>query len=211
MRVMERLTAYVYKLYLTAGLLRDEPLRPTGKSPEDYAQAALTRFLDPRDPSVAWSGDRGKPTTDGVFAYLREVVKNDFIDDRRPRSPHRRTRAIEVSGLSEGTTALAVDPPDPRPPTAGDLVGKVDRDRLFTALLEGASGDVDLEEYLWLQYDSDGYHAYPPRRAAELLKTTVEDINNRKKRCANLFKRFLASGRPERDAAETAEPKGARQ
>lgn len=205
--VMDRLTAYVYKLHLTAGLLRDQPLTGLGKSPEDYVQTVLTRLLDPRDGAVAWDEARGKPTTEGVFAYLRQVVLHDFVDDRKERSHHRRTRALEMPSTRDGSTTLSADPPDPRQASVDDLLGKVHRDRLYTALLEQAAGDEKLEEYLWVQYGADGYIGYPPRRAAELLRTTVDDINNRKKRCAGLLARALdaqgvagsASGRTDRE------------
>jgi DNA-directed RNA polymerase specialized sigma24 family protein len=195
--------AYAYRLYLTAGLLSEQVLRPYGKSPEDYVQEVLTRLWDESDTGVNWNTARGKPTTQGVIAFLKKVLLNDFIDDRRERSQHRRTQGLTPATADDGADAL--DPPDSRQPSQEVLVDKVHRDRLFEQLFESASGDEPLEEYLLLQCGDDGYNGYTPARAAELLNTTVDDIQNRKRKCSRLLERFLEAQAPARTDMGQAE------
>ena len=40
----------------------------------------LMKFLDPQDRTVRWHEDRGRPTTDGVYALLRSALDRDFLD-----------------------------------------------------------------------------------------------------------------------------------
>jgi hypothetical protein len=47
----------------------------------------LLKLLDPFNTSVTWSSTKGPPTTAGVLAYLREVLKRDFLDLLRSKRP----------------------------------------------------------------------------------------------------------------------------
>jgi DNA-directed RNA polymerase specialized sigma24 family protein len=185
---MKRLVAYTYKLFVTAGLLEGEVLRPYGLSPEDLVFEAIKRLLDPHDPTVVWAVARGKPTTEGLFRYLRAVICHDFVDHRKPGTQHSKTEGLVYgAGIGAGGEDVAVDPPDPRSPSEDELVSKVNRERLLTVLLDRASGDRELEEYLLLQCCDGNYCGFTPQEAAEKLGTTATNIQNRKRRCRRLL------------------------
>lgn len=188
--LLDRLLLHACRRVFRNGILDGQVVRPFGKSPEDYVAEAVGRFLDPEDHAVQWSESRGKATTESVFAYLAQVVTNDIRDDVRG-VPRRTTRTSIGSPTLEGHEQAPMDLPDRGQPTSADILDKIHRDRLFNLLLEGAKGDEELEEYLMLQYEAGDYVAYTPQRAAELLGTTVDNINNRKKRCTRLCGRFL--------------------
>ena len=56
--------------------------------------------------------------------------------------------------------------------------------------LQFIGDDPDVVAYLRLQVPAEGVVGYPPRRAADLLNTTIDDINNRKKKVARYLKEF---------------------
>jgi hypothetical protein len=178
--VSDGLLAYAKKLFRTAGLL-DQTI--TGMTPKDFAANAVIGLVDPRDTTIEWDEKRGKPTTEGVAALLREVIRRDFIDAKKlPR--YTTTRAIEDERKAPFVPAAGASP-------EAVVIDRVDRNRvrdeLFTFI-----GDRDDEvlDYLRLQLPDDGVVGYPPRKAAELLKTTVQDINNRKRRVTGFLDEF---------------------
>lgn len=196
--VVDRLYAYTAKLFRVAAFV-DRPV--TGKSPEDFVNDALKRLWDQRDTGVEWDSKRGKPSTDSVFNFLAKVIKRDFIDAKTlPR--HTRTEALDdvssggehrarptraTHGAATARTDIAVD--------------RIDWKRRCDALLAFVADDEEVTAYLRLQLSDDGYHGFSPQRAADLLNTDVDDINNRKKRCQRYLKDFVAQHAKE---AETA-------
>lgn len=190
--LMKRLVAYTYTLFGTAGLLRGEVLQPYGVSPEDFVFEAMKQLLDPHDARVTWAAGRGKPTTEGLFRYLRRVILNDFMDHRKARTQHAKTQSlVGRKGGVAGGEDVAIDPPDPRSPTEEELVSKVNRERMLTVLLDRASGDRELEEYLLLQCGDSDYLGFTPEEAAGKLGTTATNIQNRKRRCRRLFEELV--------------------
>jgi len=59
---------------------RDELVLPGGGTAADLVSATLLKLLAPFNTSVTWSSTKGPPTTAEVLAYLREVLKRDFLD-----------------------------------------------------------------------------------------------------------------------------------
>jgi hypothetical protein len=178
--VSDGLLAYAKKLFRTAGLL-DQTI--TGMTPKDFVSNAVMRLVDPRDTTVDWSEKHGKPTTDSVSALLREVIRRDFIDAKKlPR--YTTTRAIDDEKAAEHVPLAAASP-------ATIAIERVDRNRLRDELF-AFIGDRDPEvlEYLRIQLPDEGVVGYPPRKAAQLLKTTIPDINNRKRRVTGLLMEF---------------------
>jgi DNA-directed RNA polymerase specialized sigma24 family protein len=186
--LIKRLLAYTHKMFMTAGLLRGEVLRPHGASPEDFVFEAMQQLLDPNDSRVAWASSRGRPTTEGLFRYLSKVIRNDFVDRRKARTQHAKTEGlVRRTRPGEGHEEDAVDPADVRNPSEDELLCKVNRERLLSVLLDRASGDRELEEYLLLQCCDGDYKGFTPQEAAEALGTTATNIQNRKRRCRRLF------------------------
>lgn len=181
--VTDGLLAYTRRLFRTAGLL-DQTI--TGMTPKDFVAEAIMRLVDPRDTGIDWDEKRGKPTTDAVTALLREVIRRDFIDAKKlPR--YTTTRGIEDDKKAH-TVPAGVESPEQAAVERVDRIRR--RDQLFEFI-----GDRDPEviAYLRLQLPDDGVVGYPPRKAAELLKTTVQDINNRKKRVTGYLREFERS------------------
>jgi hypothetical protein len=80
-QVLYRLALHAQSLFTDAACLgRAQVVLPGGDSVADLASATLLKLLDPLDTSVTWSSTKGPPTTAGVLAYLREVVRRDFFD-----------------------------------------------------------------------------------------------------------------------------------
>ncbi|MEA2236115.1 MAG: hypothetical protein QOC81_839 [Thermoanaerobaculia bacterium] len=143
------------------------------------------RLLDPRDEKVEWDHERGKPTSEGVAGFLSKVIRRDFIDAKKlPR--HTTTRRIEEEKTAERMATNGTSPEDV-------AVERVDRIRRRDALFAFIGEDPEVLEYLRLQLPDESVVCYPPRKAAELLKTTIHDVNNRKKKVARYLRDFEAS------------------
>lgn len=178
--VTDGLFAYAKKLFRTAGLLGQTI---TGMTPRDFVSNAVLHLVDPRDTTIEWDEKRGKPTTEGVAALLREVIRRDFIDAKKlPR--YKTTRAIEDEKKAPHVPAAGASPEE-------IAIDRVDRNRIRDELF-AFIGDRDQEvlEYLRLQLPDEGVVGYPPRKAAQLLKTTVQDICNRKRRVTGFLEEF---------------------
>lgn len=177
--VTDRLFAHARQLFRLARLV-DQAI--TGKRPEDLVMEALQRLWDRRDTTVEWDEKRGKPTTDGVVTFLWQVIRRDFIDAKKlPR--HTTTRPLEEVKAAQARASAAPSPADV-------AIERVDRIRRRDELLAFIGDDPPVVDYLRLQLPDEGVAAYPPRKAAEILKTTVEDINNRKKKVARYLRDF---------------------
>jgi DNA-directed RNA polymerase specialized sigma24 family protein len=80
-QVLYRLALRAQSLFTSAACLgRDQVVLPGGDSAADLASATLLKLLDALETSVTWSPTKGAPTTAGVLAYLREVLRRDFLD-----------------------------------------------------------------------------------------------------------------------------------
>lgn len=177
--VTDRLFAHARQLFRSAGLV-DQAI--TGKEPQDFVKEALKRLWDPRDTGVEWDDKRGKPTTDGIVTFLWQVIRRDFIDAKKlPR--HTTTRPIEEVKAAQDRPSSAASP-------ASVAIARADRARTLEALLAFIGDDPPVVEYLRLQVTEDGIAGFTPRRAAELLNTSVEDINNRKKKVVRYLREF---------------------
>lgn len=180
--VLLRLTRYAQGLCGAVRSLGVEPVDIAyagGDGPEDLAMNLLLRFLDPRDDKVRWSEGRGRPTTDGVYALLREALFHDFLDLKKSKR-YKTTVYLEKEDRDEGDRqemtleqlAVYLETPE------GALL-KQERKK---SIIEQFSEDPEAQEMLKLQLDDDGNKAFTNKELAELLDTTVADIENRKKR-----------------------------
>jgi DNA-directed RNA polymerase specialized sigma24 family protein len=185
--VLFRLTTYAHRLFGcfpepgTEHVLGDGE---GGESPNDLAMATFLRFLDPEDHTVEWKASKGGvPTQAGVLAFLKKVLYRDFLDIKRKGA----YRACDY--LS--TISAAFD---------GDGNGKQERSLDdFASLLETPDLEAirqlqherillhfeqwpDLLEIMRLYLQPEGFRAYTNQALAEILDTTVAEVENRKKR-----------------------------
>jgi DNA-directed RNA polymerase specialized sigma24 family protein len=197
--VLFRLTRHAQSLF---GAFRSLGLEPVdvayagGEGPEDLAMNLLLRFLDPRDRSVRWSEDRGRPTTDGVCALLRKALENDFLDLKKSKR-YTTTVYLETddragNGREMTLEQLAVFWETPE----GALLRRERRERIVMEF----SNDPKAQEIVKLQLDPDGYNAFTNQELAQLLDTSISDIENRKKRIRS---RLMKIRRKQPEGAQT--------
>lgn len=194
--VLGRLTLYAQNLstaLVCVGL--EEKVLPGGQSAADLAQNTLLKLLDPLDGTVKWSEQRGQPTTSGILAYLQRVLERDFFDLKKS-SLYKTTvypdsmgdDDSEGDGITLDHMAMVFDTPE----------GQTLKGERVERILRQFDGEPELREIVKLQFDPSGYNAYSNQELAQLLDTTVGDIENRKKRIKRMLRKLAAS----RNAAE---------
>jgi len=192
--VLNRLTIHAQNLIggaLCLGL--DEIALPGGESAGDLAIATVLKFLDPSDNSVKWAEAREQPTTSSLLAYLRKVLERDFLDLIRRKS-YRTTVYAEGTYAEDGhdeekpgitLDQLAVEFETPE--------GKMLRLQRVKWVLQQFDAEAELKEIVKLQLDPEGYNAFSNQELAEILGTTVRDIEARKKRIKTRLKKLARS------------------
>jgi len=187
LELLKRLTDRAYTIF---GCFPDPHFEPTipahGESPEDLAMETVTKFLDPDDHTVEWNPARGKLSMEGALAYLGQVLLNDFVDRKRSKrfTCHADLPPVEsddTSGITLDELAVYVDTPE----------AIAERRERHEQLLASFGDEPDLQDVLRVQLDPDGYNAHTNIELANLLNTTVADIENRKKKIhRRLMKRY---------------------
>jgi DNA-directed RNA polymerase specialized sigma24 family protein len=186
--LLRRLTLYAYTLF---GCFPDPIFEPVIKfhaaSPEDLAITTLTRLLDPDDHAVEWKADYGPMTRDSLLRFLKTVLLHDFIDMKR-------------KGMYKASIYLPTAANDPEADSGemslDDFIAKIEspetkviRRQQREQLLSKFDDEPVLKELLTVQLDPEGFQAFTNKELAVLLSTTVDEIENRKKRLMNrLFK-----------------------
>ena len=179
--VLLRLTRYAQALFGAPRALGAEPVWlacPGGEGPEDLAAQLLLRFVDPQDSTVKWNQAHGHPTTEGVLALLIKALKRDYFDLKKSKRytttiyPEVSEREDETDGLTLGQLANFLETPE----------GKLLKRERVAGLIKEFAEDSTAQEILSLQLSPEGYNAFSNQELAELLDTTVSDIENRKKR-----------------------------
>ena len=194
--LFERLTHHAYTLYGCFPSPHFSPvMRGYGDSPEDLAKETITKFLDPEDATVKWPSKRGKPTKAALLGYLKVTLTNDFLD--RKKSMRYKTQVDLPPAETEDEDGITLD----------DLAGYWEtpeaiaiRNQCYEQMLAYLSDTPDLQDLLTIQWSPDGYEAYTNQDRARLLDTTVDEIENRRKRLDRRllkFQRERSSGRGE--------------
>jgi hypothetical protein len=155
----------------------------------------LVRLLDPQDSSVRWHEGRGRPTTDGVLALLRAALDRDFFDLKK--SKRYRTTVYLDKEMGDGDREMTLEQLAVYLETPEGALLKQERKK---AIIEEFSDDPRAQEIVNLQLDDVGYNAFTNQELAELLDTTVADIENRKKRVKT---RLLRIQRHQSEGAQT--------
>jgi len=196
--VLLRLTRHAQGLFGAVRSLGVEPVDIAyagGEGPEDLAMNLLLRFLDPRDDKARWNEGLGRPTTDGLYAFLRKALDRDFLDLKKSKR-YRTTVYLEREDRA-GAQDLTLEQLAVYLETAEGTLLKEERKK---AIIEEFSDDPEAQEMLKLQLDDDGYNAFSNQELAQLLDTTVADIENRKKRVKT---RLLRIQRRQSEGAQT--------
>lgn len=187
LELFERLVLRAYAIY---GCFPDPHFEPAlaalGDGPEDLAMDTITKLLDPDDHTVAWNTGRGAPTMEGLLSYMERVMMNDFLDRKRSKRfvchatlPPRETE--DAKGITLDELAVYLDTPE----------AIAQRRQRHEQLIDSFQDTPDLQDVLRVQLDPDGYRAYTNIEQAQLLGTSVSEIENRKKRLYNrLLKRL---------------------
>ena len=178
--VLFRLTRHAQGLFGATRTLGAEPVDVAyagGDGPEDLALNLLLKFLDPQDRTVRWKSEYGRPTTDSLYALLRTALGRDFLDLKKSHR-YRTTVYLKTEGSDSGPQ-LTLEQLAVYLETPEGVLLKKERNK---AIIGEFSDDLEAKEILELQLDQDGYNAFTNQELAELLDTTVDDIENRKKR-----------------------------
>ena len=184
--IVERLTLEAYRLF---GVFPDDESEPSlrvyGDGPKDLAMATFLKLLDPDDAGVAWKESWGRPTQETLFRFLRKTMRNDFIDMKRRKLYRQSTYPEGESADGERTISFddfagALESPE----------GQAMRAQQREQLLDSFSDEPDLRDVLAVQLDPAGYCAHTNQDLAQLLDTSVSEIENRKKRIARRLQRL---------------------
>ena len=145
----------------------------------------LLRFVDPADTKVKWKDEWGRPSTGSVLAYLKKALSRDFLDLKKSKQYKTTVFVEDLDGESDGLGfdkwAKMAAGPD------GQLIRNERRD----ALIRSFADDPGAQEMLKLQLDPEGYNAFTNQELADLLNTTVAEVENIKKRVQTRLLRIL--------------------
>ena len=164
--MLYRLALHAQSLFTAAACLeRAQVVLPGGDSAADLASARLVKLLDPLDTSVTWSPTKGPPTTAGVLAYLREVLRRDFLDFVRSK---------------RATTS--VYPDDER--ADGQDLSESTIDQRVASYGNPEDEHLQSERLVWVveQFKDDPELLFSSQELAKRLSTTVVEIEKRRGR-----------------------------
>jgi DNA-directed RNA polymerase specialized sigma24 family protein len=161
-----------------------------GETAEDLASETLLRFLDPGVKTVKWKATE-EVTVSGLIGFLKRVLKNDFLDMKK-REKFR--QQLEPSG--EANDEVDDSPGMERFATStepADLVAIRHQQR--ATVIRYFEQWPELLDILKVQIQPDGSPDFTNIELAQLLETSVSDIENRKKRISRAFVRFAQERR----------------
>jgi DNA-directed RNA polymerase specialized sigma24 family protein len=185
--LLKRLTLYACVLFaVLPEHAREVTVGGLGIGPEDLAQEVVVRFLDPEDHTVTLKASSGPPTRSRVFGYLKKVLQHDLFDLRK-RHAHKKTVSMaphDEQGGDDPGPSLDAFPSDTERPD----ITAIKQER-HGWLLEQFASEPALRELLEVQLDPDGWNAHTNIQLADLLGSSVAEIENRKKR---LMRRLTA-------------------
>lgn len=151
--------------------------------------SVLLKFLDPLDGSVAWSDQKGEPTKAKVVAYLKKVLERDLFDLKKSKR-YTTTAYVDSYEADDAEDALTLDQLAVTFYTPEAQALKQER---ITWLLKQFDAEPELIEIVKLLFDPVGYTAFSNQQLAQLLDTSVKEIENRKKRIKLRLTKLAAS------------------
>lgn len=144
------------------------------------------QLLDPSDRRVKWRDEQVRPNTDRVYAFLKTALDRDFLDLKK--SKRYKTTVYVNNESSEDGGELTLEK------LAGYLEspqGQLMKQERIRLLVDAFDDDPKAKELVRLQLDPEGYNAFTNKELAELLDTSIGDIENRKKRVKNRLLQIL--------------------
>ena len=129
-----------------------------------------------------------------MLALLAKALERDYLDLKKSKR-YTTPIYVESAALGDGETTLTLEQLAVFFETPEGLLLKHERVR---RLIEDFSEDPTAQEILTLQLSPDGYNAFTNQELAELLSTTVSDIENRKKRVKNRLLSILRRQKKEK-------------
>ena len=188
--ILNRLVMHAQNL--NAGLvcagLRERVLSG-GESAEDLAMIVLLKFMNPEDGSVAWSDQKGEPTKDKIVAYLKKVLERDLFDLKKSKR-YTTTVYPDSYEADDGEDTLTLDQIAATYYTPEAEALKQER---ITWLLKQFDAEPELKEIVKLLFDPAGHAAFSNQQPAQLLDTSVKEMENRKKRIKLRLTKLAAS------------------
>ena len=132
-----------------------------------------------------------------MYALLREALYHDFLDLKKSKRYKTTVYLEREDGDNGDRQELTLEQLAVYLETPEGALLKQERKK---AIIEEFSEDPEAQEMLKLQLDDDGDKAFTNKELAELLDTTVADIENRKKRAKT---RLLRIRRRQSEGAQT--------
>ena len=180
--LLKRLTLYACVLFaVLPDQAREVTVGGLGVGPEDLAQEVVLRFLDPQDHTVTWKASSGPPTPSRVLGYLKKALQHDLFDLRK-RHAHKKSVTMEAhrpEELEANGPPQSLDDFPARTESPHDAAIRGEQDQW---LLRQFDSETELRELLELQLDPEGWNAHTNLQLADLLGTSVAEVENRKKR-----------------------------
>lgn len=200
--LLKRLTLYACVLFaVLPDQAREVTVGGLGIGPEDLAQEVVLRFLDPHDHTVTWKASSGKATVPRVLGYLKRVLQHDLFDLRK-RHAHKATVSMASHAQEDGEADGPAPSLDDFPSnTESPDTTALKRER-HEWLLRQLDSQPLLRELLEVQLDPEGWSAHTNVELADLLGTSVSEIENRKKRLMRRLAAFAGEQLPPAGAKE---------
>jgi hypothetical protein len=174
--VIDCLMAEAIRLFASAGLVgADRVMRGVGLSREDLVCQTITAVLE--DETVRYRKEDGK-----LLPFLKQVMRHDFLDLVR-RPVYKRTVIVDpIEEAKHKTEGEVTSLESLAPAVAGPLPDILWRERVRQL----AADDPKLVDYVDAILELD---LTKPSEIADVLSTTVQDINNRRRRLATRIAR----------------------
>lgn len=180
--ILKRLTVYARVLFaVLPDQAREVTVSGLGLGPEDLAQEVVLRFLDPHDHTVTWKASSGTATVPRVFGYLKKVLQHDLFDLRK-RHAHKTTVSMEAHAQEDGEAGHPSPSLDDFPSTTESPETTALKRERHEWLLRQFDSEPILRELLEVQLEPEAWSAHTNVELADLLGTSVSEIENRKKR-----------------------------
>lgn len=172
-RLLKMLTLRAYRFLGMAHVAGTDPvLGESGQSPEDFAIAALGKWLTKQ---LKYDGP-----TEKILPFLSSVMFHDMLDALKKRGVKaaRTGTTVSISSLTEAA----------QPASSHENVWDIRRllrdDAFRHALQQSTQGDSELQDFVYAVTEWDGDAEPAPREIAEFLGIHVKEVQNRKRKLA---------------------------
>lgn len=177
--LLQQLTAAAAMWFAEEKCFGEEDVLPaTGKSAVDLARDTITKFIKGE---IRWEPRSENTINKEVFALLRHVAKNDFLDLIKEGRAYKRTDVLEMHkdentmGHNKNQTAAIEDLPDQVSDRFYNLEAAIIERRISPLL----KNDKELEEYVNVLLSNE---LLKREDIAVLLNISPQEVTNRQRR-----------------------------